>query len=652
MSELSEANGVAESTSESRFRQAMTKHRAGDSSGAESDYRAIISATPDYARAWHFLAVLLHEQARDTEAGSCFERAIAICPTNAVYFNNFGVFLKDTGQTESALKAFLKAVELNPDYADAHSNLGCIALMRNELPKAEHHLGRALTLSPGHTDAAVHLRSLRFRQGHYFYAQNDFHRSNAAFCEAASLPGGRELWRWKSLGFCPTVFADFDSADHYWRQLNKGLDLALQSRIPMDWRNLPTDGFTPSFNLPHLDRCCREVKEKFSKLFEKAFPPNRCHDPARRKQAGRVRVGFVVTTGHHRGFLRVYRQVLESLDPKRFDVLFICPAGIVESCRQSIRSEHLTWIGLPSRFDRAVEALRETRCDILYHWKVGGGTLDYFLALSKSAPIQCTSYGTHGTSGAFSMDYYLSSVILETQNSSEHYTEKLVLLDSYATAHRNGESGVPPEEKAKSVREHFGLPASGALYFCPHRLPKYHPKVDEYFRAILEKDSTGHLLILAGSNRKLAEQMTERMKKTFSPDSFRRLIVRPSLPYEKYRRLLPAVSCVLDSPIYVGDLTTHDAFERGVPVVTQMGELLVQRYTGGLYRAMDMDFMVTADVASYAAVAVRLGTEPDFREEVRRLILERNGAWSFRRAASSRNTNVFLKQLQDHDLFA
>ncbi len=405
--------------------------------------------------------------------------------------------------------------------------------------------------------------------------------------------------------------------------LNKNLDIALQKNIAIDWQTLPTDGFTPSFNLPHLDRCCREIKEKFAKLFERAFPISPYNNEAQQSHRGRIRVGFVVTTGHHRGFLRVYRHVLETINPKRFDILFICPAEIVETCRKSVRNDNITWIGLPSRFERAIEALRETRCDILYHWKVGGGTLDYFLALSKSAPIQCTSYGTHGTSGAFSVDYYISSAILETPKAASHYTEKLVLLNSYATSHRS--ENVPRSVEVDiSVRELFGLPKEGALYFCPHRLPKYHPRIDAYFQAVLERDTTGHLLILAGNQRHLAGVFVERLRKTLSPDIFKRIIVRPSLPYEKYQKLLTCVDSILDSPIYVGDLTTHDAFERGIPVVTQMGDLLVQRYTGGLYRAMDMDFLVAKNTEQYAEIAVKLGTEPDFRDDARRMILGRN----------------------------
>ena len=59
-------------------------------------------------------------------------------------------------------------------------------------------------------------------------------------------------------------------------------------------------------------------------------------------------------------------------------------------------------------------------------------------------------------------------------------------------------------------------------------------------------------------------------------------------------------------------------------MVTVPGELLVQRYTSGLYRLMGIESLMAADVEDYASIAVRLGTEPDFRQAVSEQIKQRN----------------------------
>jgi len=600
------------------FEHALQLHQNGDIAGAEQAYRSILAAAPDHADSWHFLGVILHQKQQQEAALHHLEKALSLCKDKAVYYNNYGVVLKDVRRFNDAVAAFQRAVELDPAYADAHANLAAAYLLKNDFAQAEQTLTIALTRSPGHVANRHILRDLRFKQGKRFSAQGKFAQADRVYHEAASLPGGKELWRWQSLGFCPPVFPDEQGIRRYWRQLEQHLDRALEANIPLDWRTLPEDGFTPSFNLPHLNRCCRELKEKFDMLFSKAFPFKRPTLAETQNARKKIRVGFVVTAGHHRGFLRVHRHLLEHLNRSKFEVFLFCPAPILAACRKEVRRDELHWVGLPLRFDIALQTLFETKCDILYHWKVGGGTLDYFLAMAGAAPIQCTSYGTHGTSGVRAVDYYISSSILEPPESASQYTERLVLLNSYATSHQHD----PPQKPAS--REELGLPSHGAIYFCPHRLPKYHPLFDDYLRLILEKDPSGHLLLVTGRNKEHAVPFVSRLRHTFGNDLFRRVLLATSFPLDVYRKHLSAVSCVLDSPAYVGDLTTHDAFDQGVPVVTVPGELLVQRYTSGLYRLMGIESLIAADKEEYAAIAVRLGTELDYRQWMSGQIIQKS----------------------------
>ncbi|MDR0328392.1 MAG: tetratricopeptide repeat protein [Planctomycetaceae bacterium] len=599
-----------------RYRTALTQHRSGDVAGAEQEYRSILADAPDYADVWHSLGVLLYQRHQLDAALHHIETALSFCRDKATYFNNYGVVLKDTGQLDKAITAFQRAVELDPSYTDPHANLAAAYLLQNDLTRAESELTIVLTRAPDHVAGRNILRDLRFRQGGRFAAHGNFSQAEHAYCEAASLPGGKELWRWQPLGFCPSVFPNEQSIDQYWTGLNQNLDRAIDASIPLDWRTLPEDGFTPSFNLPHLNRCCREVKEKFDKFFSRAFPFQRPTLKETQKNRKKIHVGFVVTAGHHRGFLRVHRHLLEHFDNNKFDVFVFCPEPILASCRQSVQCDEIHWIGLPPRFDLAVQTLFDMKCDILYHWKVGGGTLDYFLAMAGAAPIQCTSYGTHGTSGVRAVDYYISSSILEPPESASQYTERHILLDSYATSHQHD----PPQKPA--TREELGLPPNGALYFCPHRLPKYQPSFDPYLRLILEKDTTGHVLLVTGKSKEQAAPLVSRLRQTLGNDLFRRVLLATTFPLDVYRKHLSVVSCVLDSPIYVGDLTTHDAFDQGVPVVTVPGELLVQRYTAGLYRLMGIESLTATDAEDYATIAVRLGTEPDYRRAMSEQIVQ------------------------------
>jgi predicted O-linked N-acetylglucosamine transferase (SPINDLY family) len=624
----------------SLYQDALTKHQSGDVKGAECGYRAVLAIASDHPGACHFLGVILLSRRQLTESLEYFERALSFNGSKAVFHNNYGVALKELNRLDNAHAAFEKAVSLSPNYADAHANLGLVALLRDKLDEAKKHLLKALEIQNDHTDAKRHLSDMHFRLGslharnrRFAQAQSEFEEAvrlapdtpaarlalgscladqdefedaELMYRRAARLPNGRQIWTYKRLGFCPTTFENESQIEEFWTNLNSELDKAVSDPPPMDWKTLPLDGFTPSFNLPHLNKCCREIKEKFAAFFAKAFPQE---SPVREKK-DRPCLGFVVGEGHELGFQRVMNGILNGLDRTKFDVKLFCAERSKAMFREAIP--------FSDRFDAAVDLIRSHRCDFLYHWKVGGGTFDWFLPFAKCAPVQCTGFGTHGTSGVGVVDWYLSSAIVETAEADRHYTENLYRLPSYATFHVQ----FPRPQHVK--RSEFPIPEKGTLYFCPHRIAKYHPMFDEYVKQILDRDSKGTLLMTVGGPDRLRERLQTRMARHLGETLMNRIVYFASLPSDPYYRLLSLVDVVLDSPVYAGDLTTHDAFSYGIPVVTQRNELLVQRNTTGLYELMEISEMAVDGRDAYVDLAVRLGTDPDYRRSVSQKIVNRS----------------------------
>jgi predicted O-linked N-acetylglucosamine transferase (SPINDLY family) len=56
--------------------------------------------------------------------------------------------------------------------------------------------------------------------------------------------------------------------------------------------------------------------------------------------------------------------------------------------------------------------------------------------------------------------------------------------------------------------------------------------------------------------------------------------------------------------------------------VTLPSQFLRGRLTYGMYRQMGISDLVAADATDYVRLAVRLGIEPDYREQLRRRITE------------------------------
>jgi predicted O-linked N-acetylglucosamine transferase (SPINDLY family) len=663
------------------FLKGQNYHKCCDFINAGLCYQQILTLDSRHDGAWHFLGVIALTQNDYHNALKNIERAISLCSTKSIYWNNYGVVLKLLGRNAEAKAAYEKALAIHPDYADAWSNLGQIQLiLKQEHHKIEHAVNQALCLVPQHPDALSHLAELRYRQGRYqectellqklltlrkndiallrqiaeCYASVNRHEkaveflsqavslqpdnaeirhrfgtmlgesgkiseSKQQFRKASLFSNGKDIWRWKHLWYCPVYFDNTQQIDDYWQQLNSDLDEAIAEENVYGWKALAAEGFTSSFHLPHHNKCCREIKEKFTRLFALSFksfqrPELKYHG----RKSGKIRVGFLVTPGHEGGFLRYTSGIIERLNRDRFEIVLIYHQSTLSKYRRFSNNSHITHLVFDWNFETTVKIVSEAGCDIIYYWKAGADVWNFFLPMTRLAPIQFTSWGTHGTSGIRHIDYSLSHDLAESENAQEHYTEKLFLINEAPTF----QPRIPMPKSC--LRKELGLPEDGAVYFCPHRLSKYHPDYDHYLKEILEKDSKGHLLLLIGDSPTLAEKFKNRMKRNIGSSLFKRMIFMPKQTPYCYNRLIAVSTMILDSPVYSGGLTAYDAFSFGVPCVTQTGPLLVQRYPTACYKAMGIKEAVTTCREDYVRTAVQLGTDRDYRQYFSDQIKERS----------------------------
>ena len=492
--------------------------------------------------------------------------------------------------------------------------------------------------------------------GHAFHVMGEPDQARASFAEGARLTPDRPSWQFRHLGYMPQVFPDEEAIDRYFQDLDGQLGRAIGAGFDMDWRECLKDGFCPPFGLPHHGRPCRALLEKYAAMFDPRFFQGSRHTPCAVRQGSkpgrtttpldaawrpegretdRLRIGFLVTAGREHGFLRNMTQIVAGLDPERFEAIVICPIAGMTTCQQAIPASHVQWVPLPDEFERAVEAVRASRCDILYHRQIGTSLMNYFLPFARCAPIQCTAWGSHGTTGIEAVDYYLSSDLIELDEADSHYTERLYRF-------RNT---FPTYQTRKGVRTHlceapfgpfrqmspdpfsrsdFDLPNRGALYFCPQRIEKVHPAFDRLLRGILETDSQGTVVMFQGRHPAAFDRLVTRFNRTLGPKLLRRVTFVENLPNSEYYRLLSLADAVLDAPNYSACLTGFDAFSLGIPLVTLPGKLKVQRYALALCRKMGIGDLIVEDESQYITTAVRLGTDDQFGQDIRHRIRQRS----------------------------
>jgi predicted TPR repeat methyltransferase len=146
---------------------AIQLHQDGRLADAETLYRRVLEAAPDYPDALHFLGVLLHHRDRSDEAIALIERSIALDPDQAGRYNNLGNVLVERGRLEDATEAYRRSVELDPGNADTHNNLGALLKALGHPDDAADAYRAAIELDPEHIAAYNNMGNLLSSQGHH-----------------------------------------------------------------------------------------------------------------------------------------------------------------------------------------------------------------------------------------------------------------------------------------------------------------------------------------------------------------------------------------------------------------------------------------------------------------------------------------------------
>ena len=145
---------------------AILMHRDGELRGAETLYRRILEAAPDYADAVHFYGVMLHHRDRSDDALAMIERSIVLDPAAGRY-NNLGNALVERGRLDEAIDAYRRSIELDPTSADAYNNLGSLQKAQGRFEESESAYLKALEIDADHMGALTNLGNLRSDQGRH-----------------------------------------------------------------------------------------------------------------------------------------------------------------------------------------------------------------------------------------------------------------------------------------------------------------------------------------------------------------------------------------------------------------------------------------------------------------------------------------------------
>ena len=598
---ISGTPGVAEGEEDplARVASLLTDGRAAE---ALEVCRTALRARPGWPDARGALGLCLLALGRPSDAEAEFRAVMAVAPGLLESHQQLGLALLAQDRTAEAVEVLDRLLAAAPHHAEASLALVRAHVLLHQHDQAEACLRRAIALRPGRADLLGRLAAMLADQGRLDEAR--------ATLRATFWTKPSDRLRVFLATLLPPILDSVDELEAGRAALARDLDRLGREGVRIE----PTVGTTPLlFFLAHQGRNDRDIHRAFARLIAESEPVPL---PPRSPAAGRkIRVGFFSVHFRSHTIGRLMRGVIERLPRESIEVVALSDARRDDEIGRAIAEGADEFIVIPQETRAARAAVAALGLDVLVYTDLGMDNMTYALACVRLAPIQCLTWGHPATSGLDSIDYFLSSDLLETPEADAHYTERLVRLPTLPIYYYRPQPPPPPVTRAA-----FGLPELGHVYGCPQTLFKFHPDFDPLLAAILRRDPAGLLVLIDGRQPRWRERLVARFRRTM-PDVLDRVAFLPQLYHEDFLRLNACVDVLLDPTHFGGGNTTYEALALGTPVVTLPSPYLKGRITQALYRRMGVSTCIASDEESYVDLAVRLGTDAAWRAEVSAEIL-------------------------------
>jgi predicted O-linked N-acetylglucosamine transferase (SPINDLY family) len=302
---------------------------------------------------------------------------------------------------------------------------------------------------------------------------------------------------------------------------------------------------------------------------------------------------------------------------------------------------------ISGNLDNICTTLKTDKLDILIFTEIGLDPIINVLSCLRFAPIQCTTWGQPITSGSPTIDYFLSSDLIEPDNAEEHYSEKLVRLPNLGFSIE-----FPIVPILNKERSDFEIRDNSIVYLCCQAMFKYLPQHDYIFSSIAQQNKLAQFVFIDSYlGPVVTNSFKKRIDQAFSELGLRYedyCIFLHQMKLDDYLKLNQLADIFLDSFSWSGGLTTKDAIACGLPIVTCPGEMMRARQSYGMLQMIGVTETIAETEQEYIEIAIRLGLDREWRQAVRnKMIANKHHLFNDRECIKGLET-FFYEAIQKH----
>ena len=545
--------------------QTMNRHAA-----ALADFDRLLALKPGHGEAWSNRGVVLEEMNRFDEALASIDRALALTPNSAEALHNKANILSRFKRHDEALAHYDRALAIKPNaYARAWTNRAILLTSMKRFAEARESFSRALAIDPDDVAALQHRGNLVWLEFRDFDAAlSDLERA------VALKPGQPNL-----LG--DLVYVKMQCGD--WR--DRARDKALLDDGVRSGKTVVQPFIYQALSESPADlQACAVIHSK--RHFSTVTAGQAI------KRDGKIRIGYLSGEFRQQATAYLTAGLYECHDKSKFEVTAF-DNGVSDNSptRHRLEAAFGKFRNIANLSDAAAAALiADDGIDILVNLNGYFGAQRTEIFAARPAPI---------------MDYIIADPVVIPENERRYFTEKSVYLpNSYqVNDFRRALPGPAP------ARIDCGLPGHGFVFCSFNASYKLSPEIFDCWLAIL-KETPGSVLWLMEGAPRFAENI-RRAAEAKGLDA-NRIIFAPFAPMEKHLARLQLADLFLDTLPCNAHTTASDALWAGLPLITCRGTAFCGRVAASALGAIGLPELITEDLSSYRALAIRLAREPAY----------------------------------------
>lgn len=615
-----------------------------------------VELEPRAAELQAHLGLSLFRLGRFDEARSHYERAIALRPNFPSALTELGTTLMSLSRLEDAIATHERAIALKPDFADAHANRGMALMLADRTEDADKSFDRALALQPrllsalfGKAVVSMNLRKfdaalaaldaalainptaapLLAQRGRAYQALGQAELAEAQFDAALALDPMLELalegkagvnlvrgnvaqavaatnrllaqnpnseMAWTLLGVCAAAQGDIAGAiAHY--------DRALAIRPDHEdaiTKKIFTLDFLPDVDVERVQAERRHWWKAIGARLPRVPLGWRNLDPDRR-----LVVGYVSSDFRHHSAALAFIPILRHHDRSQFEIIAYSGSGeamrdaTTELCRSLVDRWVDAWLLNDEQLAARIQA---DKVDILVD--LSGHSAGHRLSLfaRKPAPVQVSAIGSVTGTGLPVMDYLLADAVVIPNEVRHLFAEKIYDLPALITI-----EPPPPIPPSPLPMLRNGYVTFGVF----NRADKITgPSLDLW--AKLMAATPGSIIVV--KNHSMDDPLVRDgliarfVEHGIAADRVR--CIGQTTRHEHLSRFAE-IDIALDPFPQNGGVSTWEALQMGVPVVTKLGSGPAARAGGAIVKAIGLDEWVADDNDGYLAIALKFCSRPD-----------------------------------------